>query len=146
MAALFDQIRKYAESLPAELKEKGGVWELKRVVAERKVFLSKQKLEYQAKFRIDDSKKTVKFTEMLKESASGLSTGGDMDSSPGFGVKTTFTKSGVGGREETIVEQSSLFGKKYEYSFDFKEIRSKIEELAKSAGYEFKYQLTSIGL
>ncbi len=63
MAALLDQIRKYAESLPAELKEKGGVWELKRVVAERKVFLSKQKLEYHAKFRIDDSSVMVPLSD-----------------------------------------------------------------------------------
>ena len=146
MAALFDQIKEYVKSLPAELKEKGGIWELKQVVAERKVFLSKQKLEYQAKFRIDDSKKTVKFTEMLKEASSGLSTGGDMDSSPGFGFNAGVVKTGLGGREGTIVEQSTLFGKKYEYSFDFKMIRSKIEELANSAGYEFKYQLTSMGL
>lgn len=146
MSALLDQIKEYAKSLPVELKEKGGICELKQVVAERKVFLSKQKLEYQAKFRIDDAHKTVKFTEMLKEAASGLSTGGDMDTGPGFGFKTTVTKTGLGGREGTIVEQSSLFGKKYEYSFDFKKIRSRIEELTNSAGYEFKYQLTSMGL
>ena len=146
MAPLLDQIKEYANSLPAELKGKGGIWELKQVVAQRKVFLSTQKLEYQAKFRIDDSNKSVKFAEMLKETSSGLSTGGDMDTSPGFGFKAGVVKTGLGGREGTIVEQSTLFGKKYEYTFDFKQVRSKIEELANSAGYEFKYQLTSMGL
>ena len=146
MATLLDQIREYAVSLPSELRENRGIWEIKQVVAERKAFLSTQKLEYRAQFRIDDSKKVVKFTEMLKETGSGLSTGGDMDGGPGFGFKTTVTKTGLGGREETIVEQSNLFGKKYEYRFDFKKIRSKVEELAKAAGYEFGYQLTSKGL
>ena len=78
---------------------------------------------------------------MLKESGSGVSTGGDFESSPGFGFKTETYKTGGTGREGNIEQQSSLFGKKYEYRFDFKTIRAKIEELAKAEGYQFELQL-----
>ena len=140
---LIQEIRTFSGTIPAELKEKKGVHELRFTVAERKVFLSRQKLEYQARFRIDDEKKLVKFTEMLKESGSGMSAG---DSSPGFGFKKeTYSTKGKQ-REGSIEEQSNLFGKKYEYKFDFKTIRGKIEELAKSAGYGFDYSVTGMGL
>jgi len=85
---------------------------------------------------------------MLKESGSGFSTGGGLDDgiSTGFGFKKEVYKTGTGGREGTIEEQSRLFGKDYSYKFEFKGIRKKIEELAQSSGYTFKYQITSIGI
>lgn len=55
-----------ADGVSAELKEKKGVWTLKAVIAERKAFLSKKKLEYIAKFRVDDGAQTIRFSEMLK--------------------------------------------------------------------------------
>lgn len=144
-----DEIKAVVSAIPAELVEKKGIYEFEVLVAERKAFLSKKKLTYSAKFRVDDENKMVKFTEMLMESGSGLSFGGggfDDDMSPGFGFKTTSYNTMSGAREGTIEEQSNLFGKKYEYKFDFGAIRKSIEEKAKEAGYEFKYQITSIGL
>lgn len=143
--ALIDDIKSYAASMPAEVTEKKGVYTLNALIAERKAFLSKKKLQYIAKFRIDDEAKQVKFTEMLKESGSGLSSGSD-DMSPGFGFKVETYNTMKGGREGTIEEQSNLFGKTYSFKFDYKENRAKIEELAKAAGYKFKYQITPIGL
>ncbi|MCJ7605091.1 MAG: hypothetical protein MUO19_03545 [Dehalococcoidales bacterium] len=137
------ELKAFTQTIPAELKEKIGVYELSFVVAERKAFLSKQKLEYKAKFRIDDGKRLVKFTELLKESGSGLSSG---DSSPGFGFKKETYRTKGKEREGSIEEQSNLFGKKYEYRFDFKTVRKTIEELAQNAGYEFAYQVTPFGL
>jgi hypothetical protein len=141
-----EDIKKFAQSIPsAELKENKGVFELGFVLAERKAFLSKQKLEYKAKFRVDDANKLVKFTEMLKESGSGVSGSGDMNDTPGFGFqKQTYKISGT--RQETIEEQSDLFGKKYEYKFNWSAVRQNIEYIAKNAGYEFKYQITPAGL
>jgi hypothetical protein len=141
--ALYDEISAFAGTIPAELKEKKGVCELSFVVAERKAFLSRQKLEFQAKFRIDDENKLVKYTEMLKESGSGMSSG---DTSPGFGFKKETYNTTKKGREGSIEEQSSLFGKKYDYRYDFKTIREKIKELAQNAGYKFEYRITSMGL
>jgi hypothetical protein len=141
--AIQDKIELFARTIPAELKEKKGVYELSFVVAERKAFLSRQKLEYKAKFRVDDEKKLVKFTEQIKESGSGVSS---VDTSPGFGFKKETYDTRKKEREGSIEEQSSLFGKKYEYKFDFKTVREKIKELAAGAGYEFTYQITSIGL
>lgn len=145
-----DAVKQYANEFGADLNEKKGVWEFSKLIAERKAFLSKKKLTYSAKFRIDDESKTVKFTELLVEKGSGLSSGGGFDSdmgiSSGFGFKKEVYKTGSDGREGSIEEQSNLFGKDYSYDFDYKEVRKKIEELSKQNGYEFKYQITSLGL
>ena len=139
---LAEEIKRFAESIYVGMEEKRGVYELSFIIAERKTFLTKQKLEYRAKFRIDDINKVVNFTEILKESGAGLSTG---QPTLGFGFKKETYKIDKK-REGTIEEQSNLFGKKYEYKFDFKTIRSKIEDMVKKAGYQFKYQITAIGL
>lgn len=131
-------VQKYTKSLPAELQEKKGVYSLSYVVAERKTFLSKQKLSYEAKFRVDETGKSVKFTEMLREDSAGMQAGG------GFQVETYGTAKG-GERGGGIEQQSDQFGKKYSFSFDFEAVRSKMEEMAKQAGYDFVYQITSIG-
>ncbi len=140
---LTEQIRQLALNIPAELVCLNGLYERNFVVAERKAFLTRQKLEYRAKFRIDDGNRLIKFNEQLKESASGLSAG---DPTPGFGFKTESYR--IQGKERlgSIEEQSSLFGKKYNYNFDFKNIRTRIEQMALAAGYDFKYQITPVGL
>jgi len=139
--SLMAEIQSYTRTIPADLKESKGVYELTILVAERKAFLSSQKLVYLAKFRIHDDEKRIRYFEMLKESGSGVSTGSDFDSSPGFGFKTETYKTGGSGREGTIEQQSSLFGKKYEFRFDYRSVRGKIEELAKTEGYNFEIQL-----
>lgn len=144
--ALNDQIKKIVETIDGKLKEKNGAYEVISVIAERKVFLSTKKLEYIVTYRIDDKTKELKFSEMLKESGSGLSMGGELDNdmSPGFGFKTSSYKTGMGPREESIVEQSKLFGKDYSYKFDFNKIRSQFEKLAKGNGYKFAYQILAV--
>ena len=145
---VLDEIKKLAESMGVKLEEKNGVYTLKTVVAERKAFLSQKKLEYIAKLRLDEENKKLKFTEMLKESGSGLSMGGGMDDmTPGMGFKMQTFKTGVGGpREGTIEEQSALFGKQYQYKFDFKTIREKVKGVTEKNGWVFRYQITEIGL
>jgi len=142
---LIDEIRKITEKIPAEMKEKKGLFSVEFTIAERKILLSKKKLTYLAKFRLDEAKKELRFTEMLKESGSGLSSGGS-DFGPGFGFKAETYKTGAGGREGSIKEQSDLFGKQYSYNFDFSSIRTMIETETVRAGYSFKYQLTALGL
>ena len=87
---MIEEIKKALESYDGEWKEKKGVWEFSATIAERKAFLSKKKLTYSAKMRIDDDAKVVKFSEMLIEAGSGLTSGGGFDEgmSPGFGFKT----------------------------------------------------------
>ena len=143
--ALSDDIAGMAGSIGAELKEKKGVYTIRLTVAERKAFLSKKKLEYIAKYRVDDAARELRFTEMLKESGSGVSGGGD-DISPGFGFKAETYKTGAGPREGTITEQSQYFGKQYSYSYDFSAIRTWVEQAATAAGYTFDYTVTSAGL
>jgi hypothetical protein len=145
MTALREEIEQVFSALPVEFSEKKGVFTVEYVVAERKSFLSKKKLVYIAKYRIDEHKREVRFTEMLKESGSGLS-GGDIDSSAGFSFKKTTYRTGSGPREGTIEEQSNLFGKKYNYAFHFKTVRTAMEQKVREAGFAFRYLITPIGL
>jgi len=142
---LSDAIAKFVEGIPGTLQEKRGIYSVEFTVAERKAFLSKKKLTYSARFRIDEDKKELRFTEMLKESGSGVSSG-DSDFGPGFGFKKETYKTGTGQREGSIEEQSKLFGAQYSYAFDFSKVRAFIERETVKAGYAFKYQITSLGL
>jgi hypothetical protein len=124
-----------------------SVWAFSVTIAERKAFLSKKKLTYSAKMRIDDDAKTVRFSEMLVEAGSGLFSGGggfDGEMSSGVGFKTETYNTTSGAREGNIEEKSNLFGKKFEYKFDYKEIRAKVEEEAKSTNYKFEYQILPV--
>ena len=138
--ALIDDIRGMATSIGAELKEKKGAYTLTLVVAERKALLTRKKLEYIAKFRVDDAARELQFTEMLKETGSGISSGSE-DISPGFGFKTETYKTGTGPREGNITEQSDYFGKQYSYSYDWSAIRKWMEQAAQAAGYGFNYSI-----
>jgi hypothetical protein len=139
--SLITEIQHYSNAIPAVLKESKGIYELTATIAERKAFLASQKLQYQAKFRILDDQKLIHYFEMLKESGSGMSTGGDFDSSPGFSFNTETYQSGGTSHDGSIEQQASLFGKKYAYRFDYKSVRTRIEELAKAEGYRFELQL-----
>jgi hypothetical protein len=142
---LIEDIKAIIAAIPAPLKDKNGLFSFEFTIAERKAFLSTKKLVYRAAFRVDEAKKGLLFSELLKESGSGISTGNG-DISPGLGYKAETYKTGVGPRDGTIAEQSALFGKRYSYSFDYSKIRKEIQASAESAGYNFKYRLTSIGL
>jgi hypothetical protein len=141
-----EEIKNVFAAFPAEFSEKKNLFTVEYVVAQRKSFLSRKKLVYIAKYRIDEGKREVRFTEMLKESGYGFSGGGDFGSSPGFGFKKETYNTWGGAREGTIEEQSNLFGKKYSYTFDYKAIRKAVEKKVQEAGFAFKYQITSIGL
>jgi len=65
---LIDEIKRIAKEIPAELKEKKGLFSIEFTIAERKGMFAKKKLTYEAKFRLDEVKKELRFTEMLKES------------------------------------------------------------------------------
>ena len=142
--SITDELRNIVSKIPAQLNEKKGIYAFEVPIAERKAFLSKQKLVYSAKFRVDEANKEVRFTEMLKESGAGVSSSSEM--SPGFGFKKESYNTLSGPREGTIEEQSNLFGKKYEYKFDFGAIRKEFESKAKEKGYKFTYKVTSVGL
>ena len=139
--ALIDDISGMASSIGAELKEKKGAYTLTMVVAERKALLTRKKLEYIAKFRVDDAAREMRFTEMLKETGSGISSGSE-DISPGFGFKTETYKTGAGPREGNITQQSNYFGKQYSYSYDWSAIRKWMEQAAQATGYSFNYSIT----
>jgi hypothetical protein len=143
---LLAEIKKSLADHNGEWEEKKGIWEFSAIVAERKAFLAKKKLTYSAKMKIDEDRRLVLFSEMLVDSGSGFSGGVGFDDgvSTGAGFKKETYNTMSKGREGTIEEQSDLFRKKYEYQFDYKEIRSKVENVVKTAGYSFDYQILPV--
>lgn len=120
--------------------QKDGSLKLEAVVAERKKFLSRKKLTYICRLRVDDAARQVRFFEMLKESGFGLGAGGD-DSAPGVGFKKEVTASSGKARTATIEEQSRLFGEDYRYTFDLGRLREAVRRAAAEAGYGFEITL-----
>jgi hypothetical protein len=143
---LIDVIKEVLKFHDGKWMEKKGIWDYSTTIAERKIFLSKKKLTYTIKIRIDESGKAVKFSEMLIEAGSGFSSGGDLDSgmSTGFGFKTESYNTLSGARQGTIGEQSKLFEKEYSYHFDYSEIRTKIQDVVEKSGYKFEYQILPV--
>jgi hypothetical protein len=130
---------------PARLEpQKDGTLAMDATLAERKAFLSKKKLTYKCRARVDDGARTVRFWEMLIEKGSGVSsgsTGFDGDMSPGFGFKKETYKTGGKEREGTIEEASRLFGKDYTYSWDYGALRNALRAAAEAEGYAFEVVL-----
>jgi hypothetical protein len=134
---LIKEIKKIAEEKGAAFQEKKDACHFEIMIAERKAFLTSQKLVYKVSCKIDSAKKELKYSELLFEKGWGLS-GGDNGSAPGFGFKTETYKITPNQPPERIIEeQSNLFGKKYKYKFDLSEIRSKIREAATRNGLGF---------
>ena len=136
-------ITEIGKAIPGQFEvQKDGLARMEAVIAERKAFLSKKKLTYICRFKVDEPAKEVRFFEMLKESGFGVSCGGsDGEMSAGFGFKketyNTFGKE----RSGSIEEQSRLFGKDYSYKFDFGAFRGSVRKAAESAGYRFEVKL-----
>jgi hypothetical protein len=127
--------------LPAPFeRRKDGSLEMSATIAERKAFLSKKKLTYRCRLRVDDGAQTVRFYEILVEKGSGMSSGPD-DISPGFGFKKESYSVGGKSREGSIEEQSNLFGKDYSYDWDYATVRRVVEAAASEAGYRLEVVL-----
>jgi hypothetical protein len=141
-----EEIRSYLGSLGANVGGKGQNGDAKLVIAEQKSFLSKKKVEYSAKFKVQDEDRVVRFFEMLKESGSGMSGSDASDVGGGWGFSKETYKTGAGGREGSIEAQGSLLGNKYAFTFNYAEIRTAIQAIAERNGYRFEYQITPKGL
>ncbi len=139
-------VEKIAKELEGKVSEKKGIISVEATIAERKAFLSKKKLTYSFQAKINDEDKSVLFSEMLKEAGSGFSSGGGFDGemSTGFGFKKESYNTMSGSREGSIEESSKLFGKDYQYKFDYSKVRKEIESAAKEKGYKFEYQILPI--
>ncbi len=129
------QIATLDVGLPARFEPRpDGTLALEATLAERKTLLSRQKLVYRARVRVDDERREVRFWELLKETGAGLVGGFDL-------IKAEVT--GVRGKERsgTLEERSRYFGKRYDYRFDYAAVRRAVEEAAREAGYAFELVL-----
>jgi hypothetical protein len=142
-----EAIKSYlADEAGAQVSGKGQGGEAKLVIAEQKSLLSKKKVEYTAKFKVDDKDQVVRFFEMLKESGSGMSGGDSSDFGGGWGVSKTSYKMSGGGIEGTLESQGALLGKKFAFTFDYGKIRKAVQAIAEQNGYTFEYQILPKGL
>jgi hypothetical protein len=147
IVSVADEIRSYlSDEVRAQVTAKGQGGEAKLVIAEQKSFLSKKKVEYVAKFKVDDGERVVHFFEMLKESGAGMSGGDSLDVGGGWGVSKSTYKTGFGGREGSLESQGSLLGNKYAFTFDYGQTRAAVQAIAERSGYRFEYQVTPKGL
>jgi hypothetical protein len=136
--SLTDDLAAASAALPVRLThQKDGTLKGEAVLAERKSFLSKKKLTYSCKARVDDAVRTVRFWEMLVEKGSGMSSGMD-DVAPGIGFSAGTYKSGGKERSGSIEEASSLFGKDFDYQWDFAAVRTALQQVASAAGYAWE--------
>jgi len=141
MPSLRERLTEIGREFPAQFAEhRDGTLRLEFVVAEKKAFLFKKKIEFRCRVRVDDQAKTAKYFEMLVEKGSGLGAGGD-GLTPGFSFKKeTYSLKGKA-REETIEEQAKLFGGEFKYTFDYGQVRREVEKAAAELGYSFAVSL-----
>ena len=91
-------------------------------------------------FRIDDARREVRFTELLKESRSGMSSGGDDDFGPsGFGVQRTSYNSRTDTVQDSIEEQAARYRSKYPLDFRYDAVSPQVRGIAETAGYTLAY-------
>lgn len=132
-----------ARTASAEFVTQGdGTMTLEAVVAERKSILSRRKLTYACRIRMDDRMKAVRFFERLTEVGFGLSAGGTGDSmSSGLSIKREVSAVSSRERRGTIQEWSRLWGSEYAYTFEPGRFRDMLRRAATDAGYAFEVTL-----
>ena len=136
--SLTDDLVAASASLPVRLEpQKDGSLAGESVLAERKAFLSKKKLTYKCKARVDEGARLVRFWEMLIERGSGISSGGD-DFGPGGGFSAGTYKTSGKELSGSIETASSLFGKDYSYQWDYAAMRTALQQVAAQAGYSWE--------
>ena len=134
--SLVDELQELARDWSATWQEKrGGRYTLKKILAERKVLLAKKRLVYTASFRLKERKKELIFSERLTE------TGGGLTGMMGFSVEAESWNTLSGARKGSIEQQSTLFGKRYDYTFDYARIREQVQEICQRHGYGFQYRI-----
>ena len=128
---------------PGFARQTDGSLKLEAVVAERRSLLSKKKVTYICRMRVDETAKQVRFFEMLKESGFGVSGGGTGDDlGPGFGFKREVYGSSGKKRSASVEEQSRRFGKDYSFTYDLGKFREAVRQASEAAGFSFEVKLS----
>ncbi len=139
---MIGQIAAFAHAWQLAFDQVGDRITLTRVVAERKAFLSTARLKYLATITLDAAGGELRFSEMLKESGAGLTSGGDdgdFGSTSGFGFQKTSYNTRTDTIADSIEEQARSLGAKYANQFPYREIRIQVNRIAEAGGYAFRY-------
>ena len=131
------KLQALAESWQFTWDDSGEKATITRVLAERSSVLARQKLEYRATIVVDDAKWQVRYSDSLKETGGGF-TSGDPGEGAGFGFSGgTYTSTGREGLADDIAEQVTHFAKDYTFDFSYEQWREQVRAIAAEAGYEF---------
>ncbi|HML50252.1 MAG TPA: hypothetical protein PKD84_02430, partial [Propionicimonas sp.] len=131
------RLRALAESWQFTWEDSGDKATITRVLAERTSVLARQKLEYRATIIVDDAAWQVRYSDSLKETGGGF-TSGDPGESSGFGFSGgTYSSTGGEGLADDIAEQITHFAKAYTFDFSYEQWREQVRTIAAEAGYEF---------
>lgn len=141
---LQEQILSYLSNFNGSLDQKEGLYIFRYSVGSRDTALTHKAVTYTAKFRILEDNNLVRFTEIVKESSSGIGAGEDL--APGLSYKKESYQSGADGRSGDLQEQSSLGNNTLSYSLNYQEIRNTVKRLAEQNGYQFKYKILPWGI
>ncbi len=139
--AVLDELKLLADAWQFSWQVKGDLVTMSRVIAERKAFLSTARLEYVARIRLDEARRGLRFSEQLKESGVGLSSGGDDNLPGGFSAQRTSFNTRTDGIAETIEQEAARFGASYPHDFPYALVREQVAGLAQAQGYRFDYGL-----
>lgn len=141
-------IRERVRELAGELvPQRDGSLKLEQVIAERRRFLSRKKVTYVCRLRVDPEARAVRFYEALKESGFGLSGGGgDDDLGPGLGYcKESYACSGKC-RAGTVAERLRGLGGGFTFRFDLGALHEALRACTASAGFSLITCLTEKGV
>ena len=134
--SLVDELKNLADDLSATWRQRGkDRYIMRKTLAERKVLLAKKRLVYMATFRLKERKNELIFSERLTE------TGGGLTGMMGFSGETESWNTLSGARKGSIEQQSTLFGKRYDYTFDYARIREQVQKICERHGYHFQYRI-----
>jgi hypothetical protein len=138
-----EAIRKVFHGRGATFTDRDGVLAVEVPIAERRSLLSRRRLTYSARFRVDEQRRVVRFTEMLKEAGWGLPGSGALGG-PGLGVEVRTWKSGRAPREERIDAQARDLAGRFELSFDLGANRAAVRKALGDVGYALEYHVLSV--
>jgi hypothetical protein len=139
-AALVGEFRRYANAMGFTLTESAHKLTLERVVAERKAFLASERLVYRATITLDEGRRSARFSELLKESGRGLTSGGDdgdFGAASGFGFQKSTYNTRTDGITESIEEQAARFDRLYAPGFPYRAVKGQLGGICAAAGYAF---------
>ena len=129
-----EALAEWLRSKGGEVQETGKMLVFTKILGERRLLFLRQRVVFEARFRVDEEKRELQVQEALWEKGVGFS-----------------LESGVGGqkevyqlgrkREGNISARFSLLASRFQFSFDYTKFHQELENLAQKFGYTVRYRV-----